>query len=51
MGFWMGQKKLLIERFPTIQCSFEAEMIKDVLSCLLAHGSSPLNRSMHQLEH
>ena len=51
MGFWMGQKKLLIERFPTIQCSFEAEMIKDVLSCLPAHDLSLLNWSMHQLDH
>jgi len=47
----MGQQKLPIECFPTVQRSFKAEMIKDVLSCLLAHGLSQPNRSMHQSEH
>ena len=47
----MGQQKLPIECFPTIERGFKAEMIKDVLSCLPAHDLSLLNRSMHQLDH
>jgi len=42
---------MLKERFPSVQHGIQAEMIKHLLSCLLAYGFPYVNWSTHHSDH